>query len=65
MKNVGTADRVIRIVAGLGLIALVFVGPQTPWGWAGLILVGTAAINWCPIYAVLGIKTCAVTTEES
>jgi len=32
MKNVGTLDRVLRIVIGLGLISLVFIGPKTPWG---------------------------------
>ena len=57
-KNVGTADRVLRIVAGVILIALVFVGPQTPWGWIGPI--ATALIGWCPAYRLLGIRTCPV-----
>jgi len=65
MKNVGTADRIIRLVVGLALIALVFVGPQTPWGWIGVILLGTALVNWCPIYAVLGIKTCSVPDQPA
>ena len=34
-KNVGSAERVIRVIVGLGLISLVFVGPQTMWGWLG------------------------------
>ena len=58
-KNVGTIDRVLRIVVGLVLIALVFVGPQTPWGWIGIIPLGTALIGWCPAYRLLGIRTCA------
>ena len=33
-KNVGGIDRILRIVVGLGLISLVYVGPQTPWGWS-------------------------------
>jgi hypothetical protein len=57
-KNVGTPDRVLRIVAGAVLVGLVFIGPQTPWGWIGLILIATAAIGWCPIYRLLGIRTC-------
>ena len=57
-KNVGTADRVLRVVAGLVLIALVFVGPQTPWGWIGLVPLGTALIGWCPAYRLLGVNTC-------
>lgn len=59
-KNVGTIDRVLRIVAGLILIALVFVGPQTPWGWVGLIPIATALIGWCPAYRLLGMSTCAL-----
>jgi hypothetical protein len=58
-KNVGTIDRVLRIVVGLVLIALVFVGPQTPWGWIGIIPLGTALIGWCPAYRLLGIRTCS------
>lgn len=59
-KNVGTVDRVLRIVAGVILIALVFVGPQTPWGWIGVIPIATALIGWCPAYRLLGIRTCSV-----
>ncbi|HKK13088.1 MAG TPA: DUF2892 domain-containing protein [Gammaproteobacteria bacterium] len=58
-KNVGSIDRAIRIILGLGLIALVFVGPQTPWGWIGLIPLVTALIGWCPLYSVIGVKTCS------
>ena len=56
-RNENQMDRTVRIVAGLGLVSLVFVGPQTPWGWAGLILVATGLIGWCPIYATLGLST--------
>jgi len=59
-KNVGTVDRILRVVAGLVLIALVFVGPQTPWGWIGLVPLGTALIGWCPAYRLLGMNTCAI-----
>ncbi len=58
MKNVGTVDRIVRIVAGLALIALVFVGPKTPWGWIGVVPLVTALIGWCPAYSLFGIKTC-------
>lgn len=53
----GTVDRVIRIIVGLGLIAIVFVGPKTPWGWIGLIPLATGLIGWCPAYRLLGIST--------
>jgi hypothetical protein len=59
-RNVGTVDRILRIIVGVILIALVFVGPQTPWGWIGVIPIATALIGWCPAYRLLGIRTCPV-----
>ena len=56
--NVGGLDRVLRAVLGIVLIALVFVGPQTPWGWIGLVPLLTAAVRFCPFYPLLGISTC-------
>lgn len=56
--NVGSIDRVLRIVAGLVLLSLVFVGPQTPWGWIGLVPLLTAVIGYCPAYSILGVNTC-------
>jgi hypothetical protein len=63
--NIGTIDRIVRIVVGLGLISLVFIGPQTPWGWIGLIPLATAALGWCPPYAMLGISTCAPKSSKT
>ena len=57
MKNVGTIDRIVRVVVGLALISLVFVGPQTAWGWIGAVLIATAAIGFCPAYRLFGIRT--------
>jgi hypothetical protein len=57
-KNVGTVDRIIRVIIGLVLISLVFVGPQTPWGWLGVIPLFTAGISFCPLYRLFGIRTC-------
>ena len=56
--NVGNVDRILRIVVGLVLIALVFVGPQTPWGWLGLIPLATGLLRTCPAYSLLGVSTC-------
>lgn len=58
-RNIGTVDRTVRIAVGLLLIALVFVGPQTPWGWIGLVPLVTAFVGFCPAYRLLGIRTCA------
>lgn len=57
-QNIGNTERVIRAIVGIGLISLVFVGPQTVWGWIGVIPLATAIIGWCPPYALLGINTC-------
>lgn len=57
--NIGTIDRIARVVVGLGLISLAFVGPQTPWGWIGIVPLATAAIGWCPAYSLIGLKTTA------
>ncbi len=58
--NEGSLDRAIRALVGIALITLVFVGPKTPWGWLGIIPLATAALGWCPLYAILGINTCGV-----
>jgi len=62
MANVGTVDKVVRIVVGAALIALTFVGPYTetlyPWGLIGIVPLVTGLIGWCPAYSILGIKTC-------
>lgn len=58
MKNEGLADRSIRVVVGLVLIALVFVGPATPWGWVGLIPLITGLVGFCPLYKIVGLNTC-------
>ncbi len=58
LKNVGTIDRVLRVVAGLVLIALVFVGPQTAWGWVGLVPLLSGLLGVCPAYSLFGIRTC-------
>lgn len=61
--NVGTIDRVLRIIVGLALISLVFVGPMTPWGWIGVVPLATAFIGFCPAYTLLGINTCPAKTK--
>lgn len=58
-SNVGTLDRILRVVVGIALISIVFVGPQTAWGWLGVIPLVTAAVGFCPAYRLLGICTLA------
>ncbi|MEJ2141649.1 MAG: DUF2892 domain-containing protein [Gammaproteobacteria bacterium] len=56
--NVGGADKVIRIIVGVVLVSLVFVGPKTQWGWIGLIPLLTGLFSWCPLYSVIGFSSC-------
>lgn len=60
MKNEGTADRSIRILLGVVLISLVFVGPQSPWGWVGLVPLLTGLVGFCPLYKIIGLNTCPI-----
>ena len=55
--NEGLMDRVIRIVIGLGILSLVFVGPQSPWGWIGLVPLITGVVGFCPLYKLIGLNT--------
>jgi hypothetical protein len=57
--NVGSMDRTLRILVGLGLLSLVFVGPQTPWGLIGLVPLLTGLMGVCPAYSLFGMSTCS------
>ncbi|MES2917381.1 MAG: DUF2892 domain-containing protein [Pseudomonadota bacterium] len=57
-RNVGDVERAVRVVAGLGILSLVFVGPQSLWGLIGLAPLFTGVTGWCPPYQLLGISTC-------
>lgn len=54
-RNVGSADRIFRILLGLVVLSLVFVGPKSAWGWLGLVPLITGFVSFCPLYAALGI----------
>jgi Protein of unknown function (DUF2892) len=56
--NEGSIDRVIRIILGLVLISLVYIGPQSPWGWIGVIPLVTGLVGFCPVYTLFGMSTC-------
>jgi Protein of unknown function (DUF2892) len=59
-NNVGTIDRVLRVLLGLALIALTLSGAIGWWGWLGVVPLLTAAIGSCPLYQLLGFSTCPV-----
>lgn len=59
-SNVGSIERVLRVIAGLVLIGLAATGTVGWWGWLGIVPLATGLIGWCPPYAILGISTCRV-----
>jgi hypothetical protein len=63
-RNEGTVDRTLRVIVGIALIAVVFIGPQTPWGWVGVIPLVTGLVGSCPVYRLLGMNTCPLGKSE-
>lgn len=57
-KNEGTVDRVVRVVAGLVILSLAFIGPKSAWGYIGLLPIVTGLVGVCPAYSLFGINTC-------
>jgi membrane protein implicated in regulation of membrane protease activity len=61
MLNEGYVDRAVRVVLGLALLAMVFVGPHTWLGWLGVIPLVTGLVGFCPLYRVFGLRTTKAT----
>ncbi|MGE3608350.1 MAG: DUF2892 domain-containing protein [Bacteriovoracaceae bacterium] len=57
-KNIHPIERGVRVVLGLGLMSMAFIGPENKWFLLGIIPVLTGALGWCPPYQLLGINTC-------
>ncbi len=57
--NVGTVDRIVRIVVGLVLIGLSAMGTIGVWGWIGVVPLVTGLFGFCPLYTMLGMNTCS------
>ena len=55
--NEGGLDRLLRVLVGIAILTLVFVGPQTPWAWLGLVPLLTGIVGFCPLYALLRLNT--------
>ena len=58
--NEHPAERVIRVLLGLGVLSLAFVGPKSAWGYLGLVPLATGLMGTCPLYPLLGFSTCPV-----
>lgn len=61
--NEGKVDRVVRVIVGIVLLSLVFIGPQTMWGWVGLVPLLTGLIGFCPLYRIFGLSTCPISKK--
>jgi len=61
--NIHPVERVVRSLVGAGLLAIVFLGPKTPWGWIGIIPLATGLSGYCPPYQWLGINTAKARKE--
>jgi hypothetical protein len=63
-KNENSVERAMRVVLGLGLLTLTFVGPHTALGYLGLIPLATGLLGSCPLYSLLGFSTCRVPAKK-
>jgi hypothetical protein len=63
-ENVGAIDRAVRIILGVALLSLVFVGPKTLWGLVGIVPLLTGLARFCPAYLIWGGSTCARCDES-
>ena len=63
--NIGSIDKILRIVVGLALIVAAFTGFLGVWAWIGVVPLATALMGWCPAYTLFGISTCPVQPKAS
>jgi hypothetical protein len=62
--NIHSIERTIRVILGLALVSMAFVGPANLWFLIGIVPLATGLIGWCPPYAMLGINTCNLGKAE-
>ena len=58
IRNEGTVDRVLRVIVGLAILSLAFVGPKSPLAYIGLVPLLTGIAGYCPLYKLVGVTTC-------
>ena len=56
-KNVGSTDRFLRVLLGIGLLLIAFEGPRTAWGYVGLLPLASGLLGYCPLYHLFGRKS--------
>lgn len=62
-KNIHSLERALRVVVGITLVSLAFIGPQNKWFLLGLIPLVTGLVGWCLPYQILGISTCKLSKK--
>lgn len=65
--NVGGADKILRIIAGVVLLSLILIleGNARWWGLVGLVPLLTGLFNFCPLYTLIGLNTCPVSAKKN
>ncbi|MBP7442898.1 MAG: DUF2892 domain-containing protein [Thauera sp.] len=61
-SNVGGIDKIIRILAGVALIAWALMGGPV-WAWIGVVPLATGLLGWCPAYTLFGMNTCPLSKK--
>lgn len=64
-NNEHPVERALRVVLGIVLLSLLFVGPKTWWGLVGLVPLATGVLGSCPLYTLFGISTCRATRRSA
>ena len=66
-SNVGSIDKIVRIVVGIALLSLFFIldGGMKYIGLIGIVPIATALMGWCPLYSLIGLSTCPLTGKKS
>jgi hypothetical protein len=64
-QNVGTIDQWLRLALGFVLLFLAGTGTIGAWGYIGIVPLVTGAVRFCPLYALLGIRTCPAPSHKA
>lgn len=64
-NNEHVIERAIRVVLGLALLAMVFMGPESMWGLIGIVPLLTGLVGSCPLYTLVGFSTCKTPNQTT
>lgn len=58
-------ERIVRVIVGIGILSLAFIGPHSSWGYIGIVPLLTGLLGSCPAYTLFGISTCQTTARKT